>query len=111
MRPRPTATQNPVSPLQRGHRAQIGGINHVDYEAALRKRRAEHGAAQSTVEAVKYELRTYGLAAIAGPNCQRRLADLSDAQMRDVIECLDRLRPKYPAITDSLLLALAELIS
>jgi hypothetical protein len=31
--------------------------------------------------------------------------------MRDVIECLDRLRPKYPAITDSLLLALAELIS
>jgi hypothetical protein len=67
-------------------------------------------AAWSTVEALIYELRTYGLAATAGPKCQRRLADLSDAQIREVIERLDRLRPKYPAITDDLILALAELI-
>jgi hypothetical protein len=82
----------------------------ADYEAALRKRRAEYGAAPSAVEAVMYGLRTYGIAALAGPNCQRRLADLSDAQVREVIERLDRLRPQYPAITDNLLLALAELI-
>jgi hypothetical protein len=82
----------------------------ADYEAALCKRRAEYGAAPSTVEAVMYELRTYGLAAIAGPNCQRRLADLSNAQLRQVIERLDRLRPNYPAITDNLLFSLAELI-
>jgi hypothetical protein len=79
------------------------------YDAALRKRRAEYGAAPSTVEAVMYELRTYGVAALAGPNCQQRLADLSNAQVREVIERLDRLRPKYPAITDHLLLLLAEL--
>ena len=57
-----------------------------------------------------YELRTYGLAAIAETNCQRRLADLSNAQLWKVIERLDRLRPQYPAITDNLLLSLAELI-
>lgn len=82
----------------------------ADSEAALQKRRAEYGAAPSTIEAVMYELRTYGLAAIAGTNCQRRLADLSNAQLREVIERLDRLRPQYPAITDNLLLSLAELI-
>jgi hypothetical protein len=80
------------------------------YEITLRARRKLLGAAPSTVEAVMYKLRTYGLAAIAGPNCQRRLADLSDAQLRQVIERLDRLRTKYPAITDNLLLSLAELI-
>jgi hypothetical protein len=87
------------------------GELQADYEAAQQKRRAEYGAAPSTVEAVMYELRTYGVAALAGPNCQRRLTDLSDAQVREVIVRLDRLRPKYPAITDNLILALAELIS
>ena len=82
----------------------------ADYEAALQNRRAEYGAAPTTVEAVMYELRTYGLAAIAGANCQRRLADLSNAQVREIIQRLDRLRPQYPAITDNLLLSLAELI-
>jgi hypothetical protein len=86
------------------------GELQADYEAALRKRQVQYGAPQATVEAVMYELRTYGLAAIAGPNCQRRLANLSNAQLREVIERLDRLRPQYPAITDKLLLSLAELI-
>lgn len=68
------------------------------------------GAARSTVEAVVYELRTYGFAATAGQNCQRRLSELSSAQIREVIERLYRLQPKYPAITDDLLLLLGELI-
>lgn len=50
---------------------------------------ARHGAAPTTVETVMYELRAYGLAALAGPNCQRRLADLSSAQVCEVIERLD----------------------
>jgi hypothetical protein len=86
------------------------GELQADYEAAQQKHRAQYGAASSTVKAVMYELRTYGLAAIAGPNCQRRLADLSDTQLRQVIERLDCLRPQYPAITGKLLLSLAELI-
>jgi hypothetical protein len=56
-----------------------------------------------------YELRTYGLAALAGPNCQQRLAELSPAQVCDVIERLDRLRSQYPAITDTLILTLGDL--
>jgi hypothetical protein len=79
------------------------------YEAALRRRRAQHGAAPSTVEAVMYELRTYGIAAIAGPNCRRRLSELNDAQLAEVIERLAKARGKYSAITDALLAQLSEL--
>jgi hypothetical protein len=79
------------------------------YEAALCRQREKYGAAASTVEAVMYELRTHGSAALAGPGCQRRLSELSAEQVREVIVRLERLRPKYPAITDELLLALAEL--
>jgi hypothetical protein len=80
------------------------------YEAALQRERKLYGAASSTVEALMYELRTYGLAALTGPNCQRRLAELSTAQVRKVIERLDRLRTKYSAITGDLLLLLGKLI-
>ena len=75
-------------------------------DASIAKRRKEFGAAPSTVEAVMYELRTYGVAALAGPNCQRRLAELSPDQLVEVIQRLMNLRPKYPAITDKLLLSL-----
>ena len=78
-------------------------------DAALRRRRERYGAASSTVEAVMYELRTKGVAALTAPNCQRRLSELSSGQMRKVIERLDYLRPTYPAITDDLLLLIAEL--
>jgi hypothetical protein len=55
-----------------------------------------------------YELRTSGLAATARPNCRRRLADLSTAQVREVIERLFRLRPRCSAITDELLVRLGD---
>jgi hypothetical protein len=74
------------------------------YDAALRKQREQFGAAKFTVEAVMYELRTYGIAALAGANCQRRLSELSPDQIRQVISRLMKLRPKYPAITDTLIL-------
>jgi hypothetical protein len=65
-------------------------------------------AAASTVEALMYELRTHGLAALAGPNCRRRFSELSQLQLVEVIERLMKLRPKYPAITDELLFQLGE---
>src|SRR5262249_51583970 len=71
-------------------------------------KRHDNEAPQATVEALVYELRTYGLAALERPNCRRRLADVSTAQLRDVIARLLRLRPKYLAITDDLLLKLGE---
>ena len=77
------------------------------YEAALRKQRKLYGAAPTTVEAVMYSLRERGQPATTEPDCERRLSELSAAQMCDVIERLDLLRPKSPAITDDLLLMLA----
>jgi hypothetical protein len=78
------------------------------YENSLRREREQYGAAPTTIEGVMYELRTYGLAALAGPNCRRRLASLSTAQLREVIGRLMQLHPLYPAITDDLLLKLGE---
>jgi hypothetical protein len=77
------------------------------HEIALRKQRKLHDAASTTVEAVIYSLRERGQPALIEPDCERRLSELSAAQMRDVIERLDRLRSKHPAITDNLLLLLA----
>ena len=70
-------------------------------------RRHDNEAPQATIEALVYELRTHGLA-LERPNCRRRLAEVSTAQLRDVIARLLRLRPKYPAITDDLLLKLGD---
>ena len=89
--------------------APAGGLQ-ADYEAALRRRREVYGATKATVEAVMYELRTYGLAALAGTNCRRRLSELSAAQLRQVIKRLDRMRDQYPAVTDELLLRVGEKI-
>ncbi len=65
-------------------------------------------APQSTCDAALYEFRTYGIAQLKDPNCRRRLGDLSTLQVRDLIAALMRLQPKYPAITDDLLLTLGE---
>ena len=78
------------------------------YEAAMRRQREAYGAAPTTVEALMYELRTDGVRALATRNCQRWLCDLSTDQVREVIERLTRLRARYPAITDELLVALAD---
>ena len=59
-------------------------------------------AAASTVEAVKFELRTYGISQLRRPRTQARLADLSSDQMADVIAALRRMQPEYPQITDAL---------
>jgi hypothetical protein len=66
------------------------------------------GAPQSTYDAVLHELRTYGISQFAKPDCRRRLFDLSTEQVRELIAALMRLRPRYPAITDDLLLKLGD---
>jgi hypothetical protein len=79
------------------------------FEDALRARhRAQYGAAQSTVEALMYSLRECGVAALSEPSTQRRLFELSKAQLAEVIARLNRLRPKYPNISDELILMLGE---
>lgn len=74
--------------------------------------RARHvdGAPNSTVEALVFELRTDGIAALNDPICLRRLDDVSTAQLREVIARLIKLRAKYPVITDDLLLKIGGLL-
>jgi hypothetical protein len=55
-------------------------------------------ARQSTFDALLWELREYGVARLARPQCQRRLAELSTDQMRALIAALMRLRSRYPII-------------
>jgi hypothetical protein len=73
-------------------------------------RRARVDAPRAAVEALLYELRTHGLATMSHPNCLRRLDHVSTAQLREVLGRLIKLRPKYPAITDDLLLKLGGLL-
>jgi hypothetical protein len=84
----------------------------ADRKAAARRQLSDdprrHGAPQSTFDALLYELRTHGISQFANPNCRRRLADLSSHQVRELIAALMRLRPKYSAITDDLLLKLGD---
>jgi hypothetical protein len=82
----------------------------ADVIEGLARLRGLPGAPSATVEALVYELRTRGLAALTHPNCLRRLDDVSTAQLREVISRLIRLRPKYPSITDDLLLKLGGLL-
>jgi hypothetical protein len=76
--------------------------------AARGARRGE--AAQSTCDALLYELRTYGIVQFAEPACRRRLSDLSTEQLRELIAALMRLQSKYAAISEDLLLKLGELL-
>jgi hypothetical protein len=83
----------------------VGGLWH-----ALNDPRRRADAAQSTYDALLYELRTYGIAQLAKPNCRDRLSSLSTRQLRELIAALMRLKPKYPAINDELLLKLGDLL-
>src|SRR5262245_10140279 len=80
-------------------------------DAMLQSRRRERGAANSTLEAVLYALRSYGIDTFKRPNCRRMLGDLSDNQLAQVIERLIKLRSQYPAIAGTLLTQLARLSS
>ena len=64
-------------------------------------------APKATNDAVEFELRSYGLSELSKRNCQRRLADLSIAQLKRLMVGLQQRRGQYPAVSDELLAALA----
>jgi hypothetical protein len=78
--------------------------------ACLDRARHFDGAPRSTLDALVLELRTHGIAALEYPSCLRRLDDVSTAQLREVIARLIELRPKYPVITDDLLMKIGGLL-
>jgi hypothetical protein len=65
-------------------------------------------APAATVDALMYELREDGVAALLTPGCQRRLAAVTSDEALDVIARLNRLRPTYPRITGELILRIGE---
>jgi hypothetical protein len=72
-------------------------------------KRPAKNAPPTTVEAVMYELREDGLDALKAPNCKRRIGELSKRQLTEVLARLLKLRPRYPKISDDLLLYLEDL--
>jgi hypothetical protein len=67
-------------------------------------------AGKATCDALLFELRTYGAAQLAKPNCLDRLKQLSPRQVGGLIAVLMRLRPDHPAISDELLHELGKLL-
>ena len=53
-------------------------------------------------------LRTRGITALTEENTQRRLAELSSRQVGQVIDRLQKLRSRYPQISDELITVLQE---
>jgi hypothetical protein len=81
-----------------------------EQQAGLRQRaRITRRAAETTVEAVRYELRTSGIAPLARPRTQIRLADFNAQQITEMVASLRRMLPRYPAITEELITAIEEL--
>jgi hypothetical protein len=67
-------------------------------------------APQSTFDALVFELRTHGLPQLNKTSCRLRLGQLSTQQVRELIAALVRLRPRYLAITEELILKLGDFL-
>jgi hypothetical protein len=80
----------------------------VGLDRAWRELNRRANAAAATIEALMFSLRERGAKALAELATQRRLADLSSAQVRQIIGRLMALRPNYPTINDELLFLLGE---
>jgi hypothetical protein len=98
----------------REHRAAHGGrvlIAEIDPGRLqlLRRLSGDDTAPEATCNAAVYELRTHGLDGLSNPACQRRLADLSAAELRRIMVSLQQRRGSYPHISDDLLTALAQI--
>jgi hypothetical protein len=79
-----------------------------DQDAMMRRHREENGAAELTVDALMFALRSRGVAAFEEPVTQERLGALSKDQIGVVAVRLDRLRAKYPKVCDRLIVKLGE---
>jgi hypothetical protein len=68
-------------------------------------------APEAIYNALLYELRTCGVPQLKNLSCQRRLADLSAAQIKAAMASLQARRSQYPKVSDDLLKALARIYS
>jgi hypothetical protein len=93
----------------RGLMAADVSLTRAQFE--ISDQRQSGRAAASTVDALMFSLCERGQAALRQPASRRRLAELSTAQVREVIARLIAARSRYPAITDDLLFQLGEQFS
>jgi len=100
-------TRQPDPHIEKLRRLMAADVSLERAWAELNKQ-TPASAAKSTVEALMFSLRERGTAALAEPECRRRLAALSIAQVREVLARLMTLRPNYPAIDDELLFLVGE---
>jgi hypothetical protein len=87
-------------------RANWGAMSLEVECAAFDRTLRRDGAPQSTLDALNYELRSHGLAALEHPNCRHRLTEVSPEQLRELMTALIRVRAECAAVTDELLIAL-----
>src|SRR5262245_23435685 len=80
-------------------------LDRAQYEID-RTVRERSEAPEATLHAALHELRTYGLSQLNKPDCQRRLSDLSAAQLKKLIASLQQRRGQYPGVLDELLTTL-----
>jgi hypothetical protein len=82
--------QPPLTPeQQRLHRLLDPGVSLERAYAEIHAEWFRGRAADSTVEALMFSLRS-GVSALAHPDTLRRLSDLDDAQLRDVVVRLQK---------------------
>jgi hypothetical protein len=105
MNRRIASSHYPLSGQQSARRPSCGNP-----ASRFRRKQRHNNASQSTLDALTFEVRTLGLAALEDPSCLRRLDDVSTAQLREVLSRLIRVRLNHPAITDDLLLKLGGLL-
>lgn len=74
----------------------------------LRKRRQQHGAPETTLDALMFSLLSRGVAALSEPITKQRLSELSKDQVADIGMRLHGLRAKYPTVTDQLIVKIGE---
>ena len=71
-----------------------------------KERVAERQAAASTIEALVFGLREHGISTLNDEQTRHRLAELSTSQAVQMIKRLEKMAPKYPAITSELIVLL-----
>jgi hypothetical protein len=81
----------------------------VTIETPLTKPPDGARVAESTVQAVAYALRQHGMRRLNDPWLTVRLAEFSDAQITELIAALQRMQPRYPAITNEIIAEITKL--
>ncbi len=81
---------------------------HPHNPTIAKKERPPMQAPEATVNAVEYETRNDGVAALATPGFKRRWVGLSAAQKLEIIVRLNWQRAKWPKVDDQLIQRLVE---